>query len=240
MITVKYRGQTGNQLFQYAYARLLVDGSEHSLKSPPIAGFRELPDNIDGNSYPGGTISLFQNSHHPVVLYLSLVRDVVDGFDVSLECYFESASIFSDYRRIISEWFLAPRGDTDSVGIHVRGKDAKHISPPLSYYLDAMHGYFRTGPITIYTDDTEDDVVKDLAFRFSALVVSGGVREDFEAMRRHTTLIIGNSTFAWWAAFTSDPSHTIIQPEPTSGFRSRQVPNSCLLLPYWEQIKYEP
>ena len=42
MIFVRYSGQTGNQLFQYAFARLLAEGMEVDLNAGLIELFPEL------------------------------------------------------------------------------------------------------------------------------------------------------------------------------------------------------
>jgi hypothetical protein len=164
------------------------------------------------------------------------------GFKIILLGYFERASHYLISRDRINRWFN-PITTQNTIAIHVRGGDGKHHSPPASYYIKAHNLIFNspeyTGlPITIYTDDVNDDVVKKLANMFSAKVQHGNVREDFDAMRAAKHLIIGNSTFAWWAAFLS--SADVIQPEPTSGFRSWQMPNTDLRVPEWTQVKYTP
>ena len=126
--------------------------------------------------------------------------------------------------------------------IHVRGRDAAKEGfrcPPIEYYRRAIAiSTFDCEP-EIYTDDLADPIVQILAHDYQITIVHSAPLYDFDAIRRHQHIIIGNSTFAWWAAFLSGHDN-VIQPEPTSGWRSLDMPHTCLRVPEWRHIEYDP
>lgn len=237
MISISYRGGTGNRLFQHAYGRLLADYLKQSFRaSDAIEMFPELPTAIGPENNSFGAITIHQTSKHDQVLTFDRVARTCEGFDVFFEAYFEVGSIYYPYASIIRSWFPKPGPTIPGTAIHVRGGDGEHNSPPMQYYGKALELANDHRRCTVFTDDPSCAIAKGLA-AIGYPVLSDSPTADFEAMRRHERIIIGNSTFAWWAAFLSNAVQ-VIQPEPLSGFRSKEVPNSYLKVQAWQQIQY--
>lgn len=241
MLTVEYRGQLGNQLFQHAFGRLVADQFGMKFVSPKIDMFPDLVTELSGFEYDNGTITVEQDSKHPVVLSPSDVETRCRGFNIVLRGYFESAIHYVEHRDRIRTWF--PLRDSprikDRAAIHIRGKDSESWRlPPIQYYLNAVESVSGIRGFDIYTDDIEFAQPRGGFLEKNSKVFSSKYpSEDFLSIAQHDTIIIGNSTFAWWAAFLSKAT-TVIQPEPESGWRSQEYPNSHLRVPEWTGIKY--
>lgn len=206
-------------MFQYSYARLVSEILGHEFIAPPIEEFPDLVVRCKG----GGL-------------------NATDG--ILVKGYFEEARLYALVRERIVKWFLKPdeppfkENKLERCAIHVRGGDALEEGfrcPPYSYYKKAIKS--SNGPFTIFTDDPQCLVVKALLQELDCDISLKSPIEDLKYMLSHQQIIIGNSTFAWWAAFLSGHNN-IIQPEPSKGWRSKLEPNSCLLIDEWTHIPY--
>lgn len=218
MVIVNYNGRLGNQLFQYTYARLLSEIVGHEFLAPPIPEFPNLVVQCKG----GGL-----NAKDKIL---------ING-------YFEDAGLYARVREKIVKWFRFEERPISvaECAIHIRGTDAfKEGSrcPPLEYYQKAID-VSGAHSFTIYTEDLKNEVVTAVRREFDCSVVSGLPVEDMYALSRHSQIIIGNSTFAWWSAFLSGHNN-IIQCCPRKGWRSREEPGSCLQIDEWKRIEYDP
>lgn len=215
MVKAQYNGRLGNQLFQYTFGRLLAQRLGKSFVAHPIEGFEELIVGVR-EGYPDDPDRL-----------------IVNG-------YFENAHYYLEHWEEILKWFTRDYLKLDTCAVHIRGGDAAKEGfrcPPASYYREAIKR--QNTNCTIYTDDPEDLVVKEIASEFGFDVVSRTYMEDFRSIAGSRSIITGNSTFAWWAAFLSG-HHAVIQCLPTVGWRSQQRMNTCLINYRWTQLRYEP
>lgn len=243
MLTVDFRGQLGNQMFEYSFGRIVADQFGMKFVSPKIPMFPDLVTELSGFEYDHGTITVEQDSKHPVLLSPWDVETRCRGFNILLRGYFESSVHYIEHRERIRTWFKLPERAAikDSVAIHVRGTDAEPWRlPPVDYYRKAIKAVGNYTQFVIYSDDFNTEtvaaIIEMVGIGMSAQKDSS--ENDFINLSRHSRIIIGNSTFAWWAAFLSRAT-TIIQPEPINGWRSPEYPNSCLRVPEWVGIKYE-
>ncbi len=208
------QGGIGNRLFQYAFSRLLAGDLGYDFSSPEVPGFPQLVTSIPG----------------------------VMKIDGELICkgYFEHAPVYAIYHDEIQEWFQLGPGKRESrTVIHVRGGDAAREGfrcPPIEYYQEAIR-QAQFSERWIVTDDPNNDICLSLARQFHIPVYCRDTMLDWESIRNAGQIIIGNSTFSWWAAFLSGHNN-VIQPEPLKGWRSRDMPQKCLIVPEWKQITY--
>lgn len=211
MITTIPKGQTGNKLFQYAFARLMGEHLDYACSLHPVPGF-DLDTTIPG-----------------------LATDPI-------ECggYYEQATLYEDFRPDIYSWFrFEEKPNRNRLAIHVRGGDAAlegYRCPPYEYYERAIAESDGCEPV-IYSDDPDNSVCLKLARKFHIPVKRSDPIVDFHEIRNSSHIIIGNSTFAWWAAFLSLHDN-VTQPEPLKGWRSREMPQKCLLVNGWKHIPY--
>jgi len=82
--------------------------------------------------------------------------------------------------------------------------------------IDSLHGKL---PVAVFSDQPEL-VAQMTCFRgdrFEIVISPQNTRaiDTMIAMSEATALIIGNSTFSWWAAFIGDkPGRTVVAPRP--------------------------
>ncbi len=198
-------------------------------------------------SYDGRTGNqLFQYMYNWMRSTGKTIFDPIAGFpelklDKPGEVFFECSDCYVPHRVMIRNMMALGGGPIDGVAVHVRGGDAATQGfrcPPFSYYEKAI-GQVNKKPVTLFTDDVLNDVCKQLIPLVDYVVSSDEPMYDFHSIRRHSSIIIGNSTFAWWAAFLSNHNN-VIQCEPTSGWRSKEMPSTCLIVEDWHQIQYDP
>lgn len=212
----EYSGRTGNQMFQYAMARLLAYRLGCCFAVPSIPLFPEL----EITSSTGGF-----ESEVPF-----LVRDRIE-----LRGHFERSAFFMDHADLVMEWFPKPPFQVDRIAIHVRGGDAPILTPDISYYRGALDLLPGSIPKLIYTDDPELPLVRELGFDVS----DTGPREAFNEMQRSKFIISTWSTFSWWAAFLSHAE--VVQPLPVPSPRCEgRFPGDhrCLIVPGWKLVPF--
>lgn len=212
MVDVEYRGRFGNRLFQYAFARLqaerhlvpycmtldgggILESDDSAMSRNPPDHFERVQEDLGGPWRP------------PV---LTPDRHVLFGG------YFQRWDFFRDCREHVREFFRLPRVPRlpeDCVGIHLRLADYRQIpgmvKDPSAYFgvLDRL----RAREIVVVTDDPSDPYLQAFRDRYENLqVASGSARSDFELLMSMSTLVVGNSTFSWWAAYLGGPSRVFV------------------------------
>jgi hypothetical protein len=218
-VTVVYNGRLGNNLFQYAFGRLLAEKFELKLIANPIPGFPQTYLPVEGRAISGDS-PIVLRGHKPVI------PDTVER-SLFLTGYFQRYEYYLSHRETIKRWFESdfalredPPNDEDvAVGIR-RGWDyiPRH-GLPSSYYIQAIE---RCSPrrVFICSDSPADPFVQKLARRFNASVRPAGALDNLAFLRRFDNLVISNSTFLWWAAFLSE-ARRIYAPRPSNGFWSK-------------------
>lgn len=231
MNVVKVKGGLGNQLFQYAFGRVLQECSGNKTgyniewyqtpRVPPrpyVLDTFQISVNVTNYLQTkkvferiGGTPSLQGDKQYfdgywqnPNLYPPALVEELRAGIHVKPNLYTKE---FLKYRELI-------RGCT-AVALHVRRGDylihPSHLVLPLRYYQNAlmhMDALKKDIQVFIFSDDIEwcsDNF--DGCFFVS-------LPEDyleFELMRECKHFIIANSTFSWWAAYLA-MNATIISP----------------------------
>ena len=133
------------------------------------------------------------------------------------------------------------------LGIHVRLGDYLEIDElnvlTAQYYLNAFNDYrmqAATGPIWIFTNDSSKlNQYLPAELICGAKIVDSNLSssETFELMRNCSTLVIANSTFSWWAAYSK---HLREAPTFTPNRWFRNAPNPIEITPKaWIPIDHE-
>ncbi len=234
------RGRTGNLLFQYTFARLL--GEELGLAADliPVQGFEELPRQLHGIGYTDFEHAKPASDDYTDKSISDIAAELV-GCPVMCYGFYERASLYTPWKHRIQRWFsLTPYSPNSRLAIHIRGHEAYregYRCPPYEYFERAIEEE-RDGlePI-IYTDDPDNIVCLKLARNFHIPVQCSSPMQDFHNIRTSCKIILGNSTFSWWAAFLA-AHNNVVQAEPITGWRSRDMPQKCLIVPEWKQLTY--
>ena len=128
MITVKYQGRLGNNLFQYSIGRILAQELNYTFQSPPIPNFSELPIFISASTIPESIIL----EGHILNKEDILKRKNESGFVI--HGFFQRYEYYQPYKDIIRSWFNSvPLSEEDqTIVIHVR-RTQPHIDTQVEY-----------------------------------------------------------------------------------------------------------
>lgn len=217
MIEVIYKGQLGNNLFQYSLGRLLAEEFGYALQAPPIAGFPNTLEPVEGERFDSPTITLrgYRAELEKVLAAPPRARVVLNG-------WFQWHQHFRPHRQRIRRWLefdatvRRPVTPPDTV-VHVRRTDyvSNGWALPFSFYEEALSRLSDPGQIWILTDDPADPFFRRFA-RWQPRFSSGTALEDLRFMAAARQIVMSQSTYSWWAAFLGDPAE-VICPEPSFG-----------------------
>ena len=131
-----------------------------------------------------------------------------------LQGYWQIAEWYLPHRDRIHSWitnfdYRSQRYEKGGVVMHLRLGDYKQCGPggqilDSRYYFDCLEQlHMPPERACLFTDTLEEEHLKP--FRDAGILIfCNSEKEDFWAMTRFETIICGNSTFSWWAAFLSD------------------------------------
>ncbi len=188
MITVDYFGRSGNNWFQYVYARLLSEERKHVLVTPPPKSFLEFKK--------------YDQSKN------------TDGIDIHLHGYFQDAELYNRHRDIIKKMFILPEVERnyDDIVVHLRLTDYwwirnRWVISPVWYRSLIQREKYRFCYVVVEPHPTNEVYFKHLNGIKGLHFVTGGTAEsDFHFIRSFDRIICSNSTYCWWAAFLSEAS----------------------------------
>lgn len=221
MVKVKYLGRLGNHLFTYATARVIAEALQYKLVAPPVPGF-------------GGTYNIVSGAVHTNPVEEIIGDDLPDLHSVInnptrrkivVAAYCQNYAYLRDRATDIRAWYRQPQPekalDPDAVVAHVRLTDFAHKykwAISMDYYVSVIEQNFLGRPLVVITDEPSHPCLGVLE-KYSPAYVSAAPLEDFRQMVAARDLIIGTSTFAWWAAFLSRAN--VFAPLLARGYYSR-------------------
>lgn len=220
VIIPKYQGRTGNQIFQYVFARLIAEKNgfamgEHfpcqGLFSEAIQPRVEVGRVCDGDVGPIVFKDGLWPDRTPKYLEMKLTPWVyiVDGF-------WQDWRYYEPYRTTIRSWFTYPyqlphTPEPDALVAHVRLGDYQRyktvIAPQwISKVLYTIKFKPQRSKFYIVTDDPTSRFF-DKIKQYRPEIVSVSPEHDWNFIRAAKRIICGNSSFSWWAAYLSDATN---------------------------------
>jgi len=201
MIRVKYNGTLGNNMWQYAVARLYAENHGHSLCANSIEMFPNTLECVDGCGVVGNS-----NTHTGHIFDFG----VCSG-DVLFDGHFQRYSYLKGQKSKIQRWFapvnnieLTPSVD-DLVMTIRRGWNGYPISmcPPIEFYLNLLES-FSFDKVYLCTDSFDDDYFNPLKKHHNIVFYDKSKEEQFCLLMNSTNIVISPSTFSWWGAYLSN------------------------------------
>ena len=219
VVQVRYRGRLGNQLFEYAFGRLLAEDLDATFVAPPIPGFpraRAGQASVNRPSRPSVTI---KNHWLGPRKRAALKRKRY----IELWGYFQRVEYYRQHRDRIADWFYRPRRSplpAQSLTIHLRtgdvwdrGKEVPHQgypALPISYYRRILDERSWSA-VYLVCEHTDDPIAAQL------LAIPGVTHEerfyldDFDFLLASRNIVLSVSSFGWWPAWLSH-AETIFYP----------------------------
>jgi hypothetical protein len=146
-----------------------------------------------------------------------------------LEGNFQNEKYLKDFKTEITDWFSLPKPfselEQESCTINFRGGEYSQYSKlflPPSYYKNAMENIRKLSPICEFKVVTDD--IKLAKEYFPGLVISSKevspgyplekkIRDDMATLQSSKFLILSNSSFSWWGAWTNRDCHYVVAPK---------------------------
>ena len=148
-----------------------------------------------------------------------------------------------------SEWYIKTLKEMDCIDptiLHVRVGDYEPLRQTFGilggdYYKSALNEIDKQGthPVWVFSDELESASkilvqagIKEL--RFISPPMGTSPAESLMLMSNAKRIIIGNSSFSWWAARLGSRDKVVVYPEPW--FKDSRIPNE-MNPPSWQGIK---
>jgi len=263
-VTLRLRGQLGNQFFQIATAVALAQENQCNLYFPdfenvtdPRLKFVNLETNYNALFYRiPNRISYAQ----PAFFYLEpdfRYRPIPYQPNIEICGYFESEKYFKKYRNLIVELFAAPDDieedlardfssiidHPNTVGIHVRTwyRDFKSdirgsvfynimLPPDIEYYKKAIDLFDPNALFVVFSDHIGWCKKQFKGIDRNFIFIEGqDYLHDFYLLSKCKNVIVGSSTFSWWAAYLNqNPNKQIICRQPFLSCLTQEDPKDIL------------
>lgn len=144
----------------------------------------------------------------------------------------QSLTYIQDFRKEIQDWFHVPGEIFDGCVINFRGgeyKGIRNVFLPKEYYFNAIEMMKKTDPRMRFLVVTDDLAMARTYFPDFPIMSSGGVKiimhrvyisppsirigRDFAQLQNAAYLILSNSSFSWWGAWSSKSARRVIAPK---------------------------
>ncbi len=216
MVRVLYQGRLGNNMFQYAFGRLLAERLGYALSGEVRENYSTFPLPFPNTWGPVKGLSFMEPVERINWQRVDLDSVAANSAErlIELDGYFQWADYYAPHCASIRQWFM-PTEETvaymdakyrgvgpDDLLLYVRLGDygANSLSP--QFYLDIIE---RIGPSRVFiaTDSLESGYFQ--AFRpFSPTFIGGISLEDLLVARYFKRVVLSCSAFSWWASFLAD------------------------------------
>ena len=216
-VTIKWTGgRTGNDLFQYTFARIMAHKNNLRLHTEwPHTDFIEFTPAAPGmvNDKPHTLIQdLYHDEHNR-----DWHKENYKKENLLISGFFQHPKYYDESPALTRSMFILPpveKRPPGDVVMHYRlgdyyevGKGGSVIHPTwyTGILMQRLKFNFRKQKLFIVTDDPEDKILKTFQ-RFQPTIVSDSPKHDFNFLREFDTILCGNSSFSWWASYLSDAS----------------------------------
>jgi len=219
MITVEFKGNLGNQLFQYAACRSLAEIKNFDFHIPKsFAGNEILMLNCNLGNEMFNILNIFYENYafkYEPNFYNISDNTILNGFFQS-EKYFCKEKVKEWYKQPynkIAEDFLKQYNINDYCYIHFRATD--YIDTP--YWLP--QSYFDNAKNEIKKINSEikfiiitDDVISAKNYFPNDLIIKNDVIVDFYLLSHTKYIITSNSSFSWWTIYLNNICEKVVGP----------------------------
>ena len=203
MINVQKLGTLGNNMWQYAVARVIAEKYNLKLNCYSIPGFPNTRQSVDGNECNSPSVKI--TGHLFDINSLGSSRIEMAG-------YVQRYEYIRDHKEKVKEWFQLDVESpievlpTDFVVSIRRGWNGwpTSLCPPKEYFIEVFK-HVEHDRIILCTDSFDDpffDFIDDLDVE--VIKAKYSPLEQFALIKSANNILLTSSTYCWWAAFLSD------------------------------------
>jgi hypothetical protein len=254
MITTKFNGRLGNNLFQIATAISLANKlqTEFILPNTTWAGHRgDIAVDLSMFKYDFNRGDIITKHSHVESNFHYDPIELVD--DLTIHGFFQSYKYFDNIKNLLIDLYFAPASHIEqslmkydisdrSLAISVRRGDylmlqQNHCVLSTDYYQDIINKYFLEDidQIYIFSDDIE---WCKLVFGNDVHYVRDSIGTQLFLMIKMKHMILSNSTFSWWGAYLNRNNGIIVAPDPWFGHAYSDKKTDDLYVPSWKKEKH--
>jgi hypothetical protein len=212
MITIRYKGRTGNRLFQYATARLLSEKTGQAIYNPlktKIISHGSITDSILFSK------DLWINEKD---FNKCIASEEIFSHNLYLDGYFQFRDLINIFLSKKEILFINNSKIIDGLFVHVRLGDIvnvkKNIIPSYNYYASLINKHKTLTYKVISTDSPNHEMVQCLIKEFNLeLYTENNPEEAILFGSQFRTKILSSGTFSWWIGFLGC-NETVYCPDP--------------------------
>lgn len=205
-------GRLGNQLFEYAFGRIIAEELgyrfEHNLGADELKNNFKLPKVIEGKSFETPIQKIDCLHKWSPTLLEEIINDKKDR-KIILNGYFQKYIYYKNYKHKLKDWFkfdCNKHNYDDAIGVHIRKTDFKNsiYDMPDDYFLKILRAE-AFNKIFITSDEPENETINKIKKEFKNVeLFSGSPYETMEHFVCFKKLILSLGTFSWWIGFLSN------------------------------------
>jgi hypothetical protein len=221
MVTLHYVGRFANCLFIYAFGRMIAEKNGLRLETPWQGEIKNQFGDVHGEIIhikpcPDGKVN---KGVQPIILNddssIECLNDNYQNRAVYVNGYMQNHLYYDKNKQQIKSWIELPpieSGHENDIALHIRIDDYKNtkgmsiISP--KWYRSILDMPENKGKkVYAVVDKVKSSWEFDYMTNFDGggfKIVSDTAKHDFHFLRSFGTLIISNSSFAWWAAYLGE------------------------------------
>lgn len=204
MVTVNKLGTLGNNMWQYAVARIIAETNNLKLNCFSIPGFPNTNNIIDGDEY--------NNSVFTITGHYFDINNLPKNSKIELNGFFQRYEYICEHKEKIDKWFYLdvkppiPVLSDDLVVSIRRGWNGYPVSlcPSQEFFLNVFTK-IKFKRIILCTDSFEDsffDFLKNIDVE--VIKAEYSILEQFAIIKNANQIVLSPSTFCWWAAYLSN------------------------------------
>ena len=248
MISVKYRGRLGNNMFQRGIAEIFSNNVKIMVNDTNLPGLlrRIMNNSLDGKTdgKTDGKIVLNDLELFGNTIFLKHLGAMYTN--IHFEGFFQRSFLYLNRRDFFRSFYLLPHCkkevEKDDVAVCVRRGDVTNtrFAIPLEYYNYVIEKHFASNPLYIFTDSKDNVDVLSLADKYNVKgIVSGDEIEDLSHLVCFDKIISGNSTLHWWAIFLGHATDVFLPLDDSAiGFMPDANNPVDLYLPFANYVHY--
>jgi hypothetical protein len=209
MITVKYNGRLGNQIFQYLAASIF--SIKHNLYLEFNEKLNPILTHISGDNY--FTNSIVEINDNNFLDYLN--RDNIEPCHYIFNGFFQLKDFITNYENeILIRYKHLSDDKKNGFVIHLRMGDVVNYVGNLDYdyYRKCIESINQKGYIV--TDDPNSNLIEKLINNFDLELYNENEYDDFIFATKFNNIILSQGTYSFWIGFFSQSKNIYYNSRP--------------------------